>query len=76
MMPIMQVSELLQTAIEEAGSQAKLGKAIGCSQNAIWQAKNRGTVTGEMAVAIERVTNGKVTKQQLRPDLFAEASAA
>lgn len=70
----MQVRDLIQAAITKAGSQAKLGKAIGCTQNAVFQAKKRGSVTGEMAVAIERATG--IPKEQLRPDLFAQDSAA
>jgi DNA-binding transcriptional regulator YdaS (Cro superfamily) len=72
----MQVRDLLQAAINKAGSQAKLGKAVGCTQNAIFQAKKRGAVTAEMAVAIEKATDGEIRKEQLRPDLFAQDSAA
>jgi len=72
----MQVRDLIQAAIKKAGSQAKLGKAIGKTQNAVFQAKKRGTVTAEMAVAIERATEGEITKEQLRPDLFAQGNAA
>lgn len=64
------VRELLTAAIAEAGSEEKLGKASGYSQNAIWQAKRRGRVTAEMAAAIDRATGGRVPKSALRPDLF------
>jgi len=72
----MQVRELIQAAIKKAGSQAKLGKAIGKTQNAVHQALKRGSVTAEMAVSIERATEGEIRKEQLRPDLFAQDSAA
>ena len=72
----MQVRDLLKEAIRKAGSQAKLGKAIGKTQNAIHQALKRGSVTAEMAVSIERATEGEIRKEQLRPDLFAQDSAA
>lgn len=32
-------------------------------------------VPAERAVEIEKVTKGKLTRQQLRPDLFGEAAA-
>lgn len=60
----------IERAIEIAGSEAKLGALIGCSQVAINKAKHRGSVSAEMAVAIDRVTEGKVSKSELRPDLF------
>lgn len=63
-------------AIEFAGSEAKLGAATGYSQHAIWQAKRRGRVSAEMAVAIERATQGAVSRAELRPDLFSPADNA
>jgi DNA-binding transcriptional regulator YdaS (Cro superfamily) len=70
----MQVRDLIQEAIRFAGSEAKLGKATGYTQNAIWQAKRRGTVTPQMAVRIDRATNSLVPKEKLRPDVFAPTS--
>jgi DNA-binding transcriptional regulator YdaS (Cro superfamily) len=61
---------LLIRAIAFAGSEAKLGRAIGRSQNAVWQAKRRGSVTAEMALAIDVATAGQISKSDLRPDLF------
>lgn len=66
----MAVRDLIRQAIEFYGSEAKLGRAIGCTQNAVWQAKKRGRVSAEMAVNIDRVTGGSVPKEKLRPDLF------
>jgi DNA-binding transcriptional regulator YdaS (Cro superfamily) len=61
----------LRRAIALAGSEAKLGALAGVSQNAIWQAKVKGRVSAELAVAIERGLRGRVTRAELRPDLFA-----
>ena len=66
----MQVRALIEKAIGKAGSEAKLGKATGYTQNAIWQAKRRGKVTPEMAIKIDEATEGDVSKEQLRPDIF------
>lgn len=65
------ISLVLQEAIKIAGgTQAKLGKAAGCSQNAIHHAKKKGQVSAEMAIAIERATSGQIPRWRLRPDLW------
>lgn len=64
------VTQLIQAAIDQLGSEAKLGAATGFSQHAIWSAKKKGRVSAEMAAAIDRATDGKVAKHDLRPDLF------
>lgn len=66
----MQVRCHIEEAIRLAGTEAKLGEATGYSQNAIWQAKRRGSVTPKMALAIHRATNGAVPASVLRPDLW------
>lgn len=68
--PDPKVTELIEEAIKIAGSEVKLGKAAGYSQNAIWHAKRRGHVTAEMAIAIDVATNGAVSRHRLRPDIF------
>jgi DNA-binding transcriptional regulator YdaS (Cro superfamily) len=62
-------------AIQIVGSEGRLGKATGYTQNAIWQAKRRGSVTAEMAIAIEVATSGVVDRHHLRPDIFGPHSA-
>ena len=64
------IRQLMQAAVTIAGSEAKLGKAAGFSQNAIWTAKRNGRVSAEMAVGIERATNGAISRHRLRPDLY------
>lgn len=66
----MQVRDRIEAAIREAGSEAKLGKATGYSQHAIWQAKKRGSVTPDMALAFHRALHGVVKANELRPDLW------
>lgn len=66
----MSVRDHLVKAIEDAGSEAKLGEASGYSQHAIWRAKKKGSVTPEMALAIQRATNGRVTARSLCPSVF------
>lgn len=61
--------ELIETAISQLGSQAKLAEACGVKQQSIWQAKDSGRVSAELALLIEAATGGKVTAATLRPDL-------
>ncbi|WP_370005866.1 transcriptional regulator [Sinorhizobium fredii] len=68
--PSAQTTRLIEAAITIAGSEAKLGALAGYSQNAIWYAKRNGRVSAELACAIDRATNGAISKGQLRPDLY------
>jgi len=61
---------LFKKAIELAGSETKLAREIGFSQHAVWSARQKGRPSAAMAVAIHKFTDGKVSKQALRPDLF------
>jgi DNA-binding transcriptional regulator YdaS (Cro superfamily) len=59
--------EALTRAIEAAGGPAKLGREIGASSQAISQWKR---CPAERVIAVERAVGGKVTRDQLRPDLY------
>lgn len=64
----MNTREHIEAAIRIVGSEAKLGKATGYSQHAIWKAKMKGRVTEEMALRIHWLTKGEVCASRLRPD--------
>src|SRR5215211_1860438 len=66
----MTARELIESAIKLAGLEAKLGRACGVSQGAIWKAKRAGRVSADLAVAIERATSERVPRWRLRPDLW------
>lgn len=66
----------LQKAVRLFGSEEKLSRAAGFSQNAINQAKKRGRISAELAVGIERATNGEIPRWQIRPDLWDAPSDA
>lgn len=70
-----QITRLIEAAITLAGSEAKLGVLAGYSQNAIWYAKRNGRVSAELAIGIDKATNGAIPKSQLRPDIFQPAEA-
>lgn len=64
----------LERAIEAAGSQAELARRIGKKQAHIWNWLNRDKcVPAEVAIPIEQATEGKVTRHDLRPDIFGPA---
>jgi DNA-binding transcriptional regulator YdaS (Cro superfamily) len=64
-------------AVEIKGSQAKLAADAGCSQQQISYLLNEAdSITAEMAIAIDRATNGEVSREQLRPDIFVAREAA
>jgi DNA-binding transcriptional regulator YdaS (Cro superfamily) len=65
---------LLKAATALIGSQGKLGKAAGFSQNAIWHATKVGRVSAELALGIESATSGAICKEALRPDLFQKTA--
>ena len=60
-------------AIEIAGSQVRLGELSGLSQQFISKlATGQRAVTAETAMAIDKATNGGVSKSILRPDLWPD----
>ena len=68
----------LQRAIEFAGGQKPLAEAIGTTQSQVWYWLNRAKrgAPGEFAQKIEAAVDGKVTRHDLRPDIFGPASTA
>jgi len=73
----------LKRAIEIAGGQAKLAAAIredmdrpSVSQQTIsYWLRNESLIEAEWWPAIERVTENKVTRKDLRPDVFGKQAA-
>jgi DNA-binding transcriptional regulator YdaS (Cro superfamily) len=60
----------IERAVALRGSQAKLAKEIGRSQQYIsWLLKEADQISAEVSMEIERATEGDVTAAQLRPDL-------
>jgi DNA-binding transcriptional regulator YdaS (Cro superfamily) len=70
----------LQRAADIVGGQTALASAIGppIKQGHVWYWLNqrRGKVPAEHCAAIEQATDGKVTRHDLRPDIFGPAPAA
>jgi len=61
----------LKRAIRITGGQSALARGLGVKQGQVWNWLNRdGLVPGGKAIPIEKLTNGEVTRYQLRPDLY------
>lgn len=66
-------NEYLKEAILIVGSQSALARACGgrVRQQHIWNWLNRDKkVPAEYVIAIERATLGRITRYQLRPDIY------
>ena len=62
----------LKRAIKIVGGQAELARRIGSKQQTVWNwlHRNDSGVPAEFVSKIEIATGGKVTRHQLRPDVF------
>ena len=69
-MPSVEISPLDQAAYF-FGSQKAMAEALGLTPNAVSLWKKRG-IPLKQAVRIEKLTDKKVTKEELRPDIFSE----
>ena len=60
----------LETAIRLAGGVPAIARAFEISQPAIHRWRARGKPPADRVIALERATMGRVTRYQLRPDIF------
>lgn len=67
----------LERAIDFVGSQAALAKALKVKPQHVWNWLNRDSrVPAEQVLPIEAATEGKVTRHELRPDLYPPSERA
>ena len=65
--------EALHKAVILLGSQSALARAIRVKQQNIWSWLHIARkVPAEYCLAIEKATQGKVRREELRPDIFGE----
>jgi DNA-binding transcriptional regulator YdaS (Cro superfamily) len=65
----------LRRAKDLLGSQQRLAEAVGKKQPSVHEILKRGKrVPADWCLAVERATNGAITRHQLRPDLYPEES--
>ena len=64
--------DALDRAVEILGTQDALAEALGIRSPSISEWRSRGRVPTERCLGIERATKGKVTRYELRPDVFGK----
>jgi len=63
--------EHIARAVALKGSQVKLARAVGCSQQYIsWLLHEAEQISAEMAMKFEAATDNAVSRHDLRPDIF------
>lgn len=67
--------DMIRKAIDHCGSQSKLAKRAGCSQQQIAYLLKAENITAEMAIKIDHATEGAVSRRDLRPDVFGQVAA-
>lgn len=69
--------DALARAIECIGGQAALARCLGKKQAHVWGWLFRsGRVPATMAIPIEKATGGKITRHDLRPDIYPREDVA
>jgi DNA-binding transcriptional regulator YdaS (Cro superfamily) len=67
--------EALQRAIDLFPTQDAFAAALNIKSPSVSEWRKRGIVPHERCADIERITEGKVTRAELRPDLWGEQAA-
>ena len=67
---------VLRRAVDIVGTQTALAKACGVKQQHVWKWLHRcPRVPAEHVLAIEKATNGAVSRHDLRPDIYPRAES-
>lgn len=66
----------LGKAIKRAGGLTELAEKLGVTPQVVSNWRSRGRVPAERCIEIETATDGAVTRQELRPDIFGPRKAA
>ncbi|TXN23998.1 YdaS family helix-turn-helix protein [Methylobacterium sp. WL9] len=68
----MSVRHLIEAAIRDKGSEAKLASACSVSQAAIWKAKKAGRCSPRLAIKIECACG--ISRRLLCPEIFGSSA--
>lgn len=69
--------EALKRAAAELGGYSAVARAVGVTPQAVSEKIRRGkSASPKWVLALERETGGKVTRHQLRPDLYPDEGSA
>lgn len=67
------IASLVEKAVAQFGTEAKLAAAAGVVQSTVHKAKASGRVGIRLAKGIDAATSGAISKSDLRPDIWAPA---
>lgn len=70
------IRDHIEAAIDLFGSQARLAQAVGCTQQQISYLLKAKSITAEMAKKLDDATGGRVSKHDLKPDVFGPRADA
>jgi DNA-binding transcriptional regulator YdaS (Cro superfamily) len=62
---------VLRALVAELGGPSQLAAALSVQPSAVTNWLRRGIVPPEQCVEIELLTNGRIKREQLRPDIFS-----
>lgn len=65
-----QQEKALNSLIEWAGTQTRLAHNLGVSPQVVSAWVKRGRISACMAIEVEKLTKGRFTKRDLRPDVI------
>lgn len=67
-----QKNSVLAKAIELVGSQELFAQRVDVTQQAVSKWLKKGKVPAEYAVLAEHATDGRISRQKFRPDLYPQ----
>lgn len=65
-----QMKEQLEKLVEWSGSQVRLAHCLNVSRQVVHSWVKRGRISASMAIEVEKITKGRFTKRDLRPDVI------
>lgn len=65
----------IKQAIDEAGGLQELARKCGVRYQAVQKWRRNGRIPAERVLAVESATDGRVSRYQLRPDIYPQAAA-
>lgn len=72
----MLVRSNIEKAVWLVGGQSAMARILGCTPQAVQQWVDRNRVPAERVLPIEAATSGRVTRHELRPDLYPVEQSA
>lgn len=65
----------VRRAADIAGGVSRLARSMNIARTSVYEWIAKGRVPAERAIPVERLTDGKVTRSELCPDIYPEEAA-